>query len=194
MLLIRRGGVTNLSKPFHRSFFNFPSSLLPTDKPQEYIVKKRLNFTPELLFDVVSDVSQYHEFVPFVEESFVSATDSHNLPAEAGLRVGWKQFDEKFTCKLTCEKNKSVKAESLTVSLFESLNTQWKFREVKNPHIRTSSCEVELSLSYAFKNPVYNAVSSLFSEQVTQLMIKAFEQRARDEKLKMSIKDRPRLL
>lgn len=164
-----------------RSFFSFPG----TSNVQTYQVKKRLNFPPATLFSIVSGVEKYHEFVPFVTDSFVNNRDTKTgNPTEAGLRVGWQQFDERFTCKITCEKDKSVIAESLTALLFDKLHTEWKFFPVENPHVKLTSSVVELNLSYSFKNPLYNTVSSLFSEHVTQLMLKAFEDRARDLKVK----------
>lgn len=137
------------------------------------------------MYKIVADVSRYQEFVPFVEESFINSKDeATSSPTEAGLRVGWKQFDEKFTCKLICTEDESVIAESITHLLFDKLHTQWTFKELKNPHIKTPSCEVQLDLVYSFKNPLYNTVTSMFSEQVAKVLMKAFEKRARDLKMK----------
>lgn len=176
----------------NRSFFNLPfsSNSGPTGL-QAYKVSKRVNVTPELMFNIVSDVSKYHEFVPFVEKSYITKVDQEsNLPTEAVLRVGWQQFDEEFTSKINCIQNKKVNVESLTILLFDSLNTEWCFKEVKSSHIKEPSCEVQLHLNYSFKNPLYNAVSSMFSDQVTKIMIKAFEQRAIESKLKDKFKTR----
>ncbi|CAH2354485.1 coenzyme Q-binding protein Coq10p, mitochondrial [[Candida] railenensis] len=177
-MLVRGSRYPFLSR---RSFFSFPG----TNSVQTYQVKKRLNFPPSTLFEIVSSVDKYNEFVPFVTESFVNKRDSKTgNPTEAGLRVGWQQFDEIFTCNLKCETDKCVIAESLTVSLFDKLHTEWKFTPIENPHIKQTSCQVELNLTYSFKNPLYNTVSSLFSEQVTQLMLRAFESRARELRVK----------
>ncbi|KSA03941.1 uncharacterized protein AC631_00211 [Debaryomyces fabryi] len=142
------------------------------------------------MFNVVSDVSKYHEFVPFVEKSLITKKDKSDLPLEGVLRVGWQQFDEEFTSKINCVLNEKVTVKSLTILLFNSLNTEWSFKEIKSSHIREPSCEVELNLKYSFKNPLYNAVSSMFSDQVTKIMIKAFEQRAIESKLKDKFKTR----
>ncbi|EEQ38757.1 Polyketide cyclase / dehydrase and lipid transport family protein [Clavispora lusitaniae] len=169
-----------------RSLFNFAQT-----SSQSYKVSKKINVPPSLLFEIVSDVSLYHEFVPFVTHSFINEYSKEtNLPTEAGLRVGWKQYDEKFTCKLTCVKDKKVISESITISLFDHLYNEWNFKEVKNRFTNESSTYMELLLRYKFKNPVYNTVSSLFQSHVSELMIKAFEERALDLKIQRKMKDR----
>lgn len=169
---------------FRRHFFSFPTI---GGKPslQTYQLTRKLNFAPSLMFQIVSQVDRYHEFVPFVEESFVNKRDAAGLPLEAGYRVGWNQFDETFTCAVRCERDQRLVAESVTALLFEVLYTEWKFREIQNPYVAklskpSASCEVELNLRYQFKNPLYNTVSLMFSEQVAQMLVRAFEQRARD--------------
>lgn len=161
-----------------RSFFNLA---LPFETaPQTYTVTRRVNASPREMFAIVSDVSRYSEFVPFVEESFVtSRNEDSGLPTEGGIRVGWKHFDEKFSCKLHCIQDKTVVAEALTGPLFSSLHTEWNFKEVQAFGVKSSAnCEVELKLRFNFHNPIYNTMSSMFSDQVTSIMIKAFQQRA----------------
>ncbi|CUM53896.1 unnamed protein product [Debaryomyces fabryi] len=192
--LIRFGRVSSrLQAPclsfLNRTFFTLPS-FSSESSLQTYKVSKRVNVTPEQMFNVVSDVSKYHEFVPFVEKSLITKKDKSDLPLEGVLRVGWQQFDEEFTSKINCVLNEKVTVKSLTILLFNSLNTEWSFKEIKSSHIREPSCEVELNLKYSFKNPLYNAVSSMFSDQVTKIMIKAFEQRAIESKLKDKFKTR----
>ncbi|ODV66607.1 hypothetical protein HYPBUDRAFT_141206 [Hyphopichia burtonii NRRL Y-1933] len=192
--LRQMSGVSHgISRVFQRSFFNIPSPFENQNKLIEHKVKSKINATPEQMFEIVSDVSRYNEFVPFVEESFINKRDANtNLPSEAGLRVGWKQFDERFVCKLTCDdKIPKVIAESITVSLFDNLYTEWIFRKIPTLNVnQESNCEIELILKYKFKNPLYNTISSIFQEQVTQIMLKAFTNRATQLKLQKKFKDR----
>lgn len=174
-----------------RTLFNLPFG---SDAQKPFRVTKKINVPPSLLFDVVSDVSKYTEFVPFVTQAFVNEYDgATKLPSEAGLRIGWQQFDEKFTCKLSCSQDKQVIAESITMLLFENLYNEWNFKEVKNRFTNELSTHVELLLKYKFKNPLYNTVSSLFQKQVSDIMIKAFEERAMELKVKSKFLDRARI-
>lgn len=146
---------------------------------------------PQIIFQVVSDVSKYSQFVPFVTHSFINKYLSDtSLPTEAGLRVGWKQFDEKFNCRISCDQDRQVIAESLTVLLFDILYNEWNFKEIKNRFTNELDTLVELKLKYKFANPVYNAVSSLFQKQVSETMITAFEERAMQLKIEEKLKGR----
>lgn len=172
-----------------RTFFSLPSTL--NSEPQSHKVSERINVSPEQIYNVVADVAKYHEFVPFCEESFINSRDENNEPTEAGLRVGWKQFDEKFTCKLQCTPSEKIIAESITILLFHNLHCQWVFKPVKNLGvINPSGCQIDLTLKYNFKNPLYNTVSSMFADQVSKIMLKAFRQRAMQQKLQKKFKDR----
>lgn len=136
------------------------------------------------MFEIVADVARYKEFLPFVVDSFINQTDDAGFASEAGLRVGWKLFDEKFVCKLQCIPHKLVVAKSETHSLFEHLSTEWTFEE-KKVFIAGAGdfCTVRLDLSYRFENPLYNTVSSAFSKQVSSIMIDAFENRVQQLKI-----------
>lgn len=144
---------------------------------------------PSRMFEVVSEVSKYKEFVPFVEDSYVSDRDGQELPSTAGLRVGWNQFNERFECKLACQRNKEVIAESKDILLFDLLYTRWSFKEARN-FGNSPECEVTLDLAYRFKNPLYNTMSALFSDQVSKIMINAFEERAIATKVQDQVKSR----
>lgn len=157
---------------------------------QNYKVSKKINVPPSILFDIVSDVSRYDEFVPFVTKSFINKYLESKLPTEAGIRVGWKQYDEEFTCNIFCTKDKQVISESITILLFDHLRNEWNFKEVKNRFTNELATLMELKLQYKFKNPVYNAVSAMFQSQVSDLMIKAFEERAMQQKIQEKMKDR----
>lgn len=189
MICLRRAGVrrivTAVEVPSRRNFFSL------SNQPQSHRVSERINVSPQQIYNVVADVAKYHEFVPFCEESFINSRDECDQPTEAGLRVGWKQFDEQFTCKLQCTPNKLIIAESITILLFHNLNCHWEFKEVKNLGvINPMGCQIDLTLKYDFKNPLYNAVSSMFADQVSKIMLKAFQQRAMQQKLQKKFKDR----
>ncbi|OBA23936.1 hypothetical protein METBIDRAFT_76851 [Metschnikowia bicuspidata var. bicuspidata NRRL YB-4993] len=157
---------------------------------QTYRITKKISTHPDQLYLIITDVSKYEEFVPFVTSSFVNQYDPDTkLPTEAGLRVGWKQYDESFTCKLICEENKVI-AESMSILLFESLYNEWNLKEVKSRFTNELSTLVELLLRYKFKNPFYNTLSSMFHNQVSNIMIKAFEERAMNLKIQSKLKDR----
>lgn len=143
--------------------------------PQTHKVSRVINAPVSDVYEVVSNVNKYNQFVPFVQESFIKKRDANGEPTNGGLRVGWKQFDEVFECDLVCVPGKKVAANSVTISLFEYLLSEWAFRPLKRG--KQEVCVVDFSLEYKFKNPLYNTVSGMFQDQVTLVMIGAFQRR-----------------
>jgi coenzyme Q-binding protein COQ10 len=159
---------------FKRSFLNLPFANTNSSL-QQFTVSKIVHAKACNIYHVVSGIDKYHEFIPFVKRSKITKFDNENIPVEGSLQVGWQQFDEQFDCKLVCQPNKSVVAESLSHSLFDDLYTDWKFIPLSD-----DITKVVLKLKFQFKNPLYNHLSSVFSKQVTTIMIKAFEDRIND--------------
>lgn len=144
-----------------------------------------MSCSPGEIYDVVSDVRRYREFVPYVLDSFVNEVDAQGHPTEAGLRVGWKLFDERFVCSLKCVPNQEVTAKSMSHSLFDELSTLWTFAPKKSLIASQGElCIVELALKYRFKSKIYQSVSAAFSQQVTSLMVAAFEARVKQMNMK----------
>lgn len=141
---------------------------------------KRVQVPPYLLFQVVSDVSRYKEFVPFVTESFVNCRDEiTNLPTQGGFRVGWRDYDEQFVCSLQCIQDQRIVSESITTLLFEYLRNEWEFKPVMSRVTKDVHTIADLTLRFKFKNPLYGTISSIFQDRVSQIMIEAFEKRAK---------------
>jgi coenzyme Q-binding protein COQ10 len=64
--------------------------------------------------------------------------------------------------------------------LFKTLSTTWSFKPQQPLSSSSPATLVSLDLVYDFANPLHAAVSSQFFGQVSQLMIKAFEDRCYD--------------
>ncbi|GAV53025.1 hypothetical protein ZYGR_0AI03070 [Zygosaccharomyces rouxii] len=160
-----------------RQFFAW-GGLSDEAKEQKFVLLRSINSTPEKVYNVVSEVSEYQNFIPYCMESFVNRRDPINdKPIEAGLRVGFRQYDEKFLCEVECVKQDSqykVVTNSISHNLFHLLYGEWTIK----PHPRRrSSTQVELLLRFKFKSKLYNSVSSMFAKSVTELVMKAFERR-----------------
>lgn len=160
-----------------RQFFDW-NGLSSEAKEQKYVLLKSINSRPENVYQVVSEVSEYQNFIPYCVESFVNKREPiDGKPIEAGLRVGFRQYDEKFLCDIKCINQNSqykVIANSLSHNLFHLLYGEWT---IKAHPQRRSSTQVELLLRFKFKSKLYNSVSSIFAKSVTELVMKAFERR-----------------
>ncbi|TFK28775.1 hypothetical protein FA15DRAFT_664829 [Coprinopsis marcescibilis] len=173
-----------------RSLFTLPDlssfSPLGTRSPQKYSESKRLPFTQKELYDVVSDVGSYPRFLPFCTGSrIISAVPKLSSPGkhvlDAELSVGFLAFKETYVSQVTCVPYQSVEAVATSSTpLFKTLSTIWRFEPSPTDTDASPSTNVSLNLVYAFANPLHAAVSSRFFGQVSELMIKAFEDRCRE--------------
>lgn len=186
-----------------RSFFSFPdlaSFHQPESDSQAFHERKILPYSQRQMYDVVSDVDQYHRFLPFCTASRVlarqprkSELDVQRLEAE--LSVGFMGLTESYVSSVVCKPYESVEATAASSTpLFDSLVTTWRFQPASSasPHPtagrvvaaapgRTADARgptlVSIDLTYAFAHPLHAQVSAAFFGQVSKLMIRAFEER-----------------
>lgn len=95
--------------------FGLPSlsSFLPSSpnngngnsSPKRVLTATRtLPYTPALLFKVISSVESYSQFLPFLNESTVTARDPvTGYPTQAFLTVGYGPLSETFTSRVDCD-------------------------------------------------------------------------------------------
>lgn len=133
--------------------------------------RKLISQPIELLYEVVSDVDNYKNFVPWCKQSRVLIKNKEYMEAE--LEVGFSLYSERYTSTINLLKPSSVIATSTDTKLFNYLKTNWKFVPAKNPATTWVVFEVE----FQFKSSLYNEVSKLFMQEVTSKMVTAFEQR-----------------
>ncbi|KAK9471973.1 dehydrase and lipid transport-domain-containing protein [Dipodascopsis tothii] len=158
-----------------RTFFELPNvSALAGE--QTYKLSRVLRHRPDRLYAVVSDIDAYERFIPYCKRSKVTARDGAGEPAEATLGVGWQSFDESFESRLTCTRPTVVVAEALNRTVFRTLYTRWTLA----PAAGGRHTRVDFELRFWFQNPLYNAAASSFGGAVSELMIAAFEKRARE--------------
>jgi len=161
-------------------------------KPQTYHEHKVLPYTRRQLYAVVSDVGSYASFIPFCKRSRVlrPLTPATNWPdaqagallMEAELTVAFLAYTERYTSRVTCVPDQSVRAVAASSTpLFKMLETTWRFQPVATETSRTDDDTgptlLSLDLAFEFANPVHAAVSGAFFGKVSTLMVKAFEER-----------------
>lgn len=168
-----------------RQFFGIADNAL-RPSAQRYVLKKTLPQTCPLdAYEVIAAIDKYREFIPYCADSFVIERDAENgnTPTVAGLRVGFREYDERFICNVKCSKHEQgsktgvVIAESLSHALFDHLKTQWT---VKPHESLPGATQMELQLTFQFKSLLYHSISSIFANSVTKLVVDAFDSRIRE--------------
>jgi len=185
-----RSGRQSLPPSYHRrTFFSLPK-MVPDifESRKVYSERKLLNYSQAQVYDVVSNVSEYHRFIPFCTHSRVfsstpitcAAAPSHVI-MEAELGVGFNVFNERYTSKVTCNKPSQVKAVSVDAALFKELTTIWRFTPNVTRHgidntaaLHHPSCWVDFSIAFEFSSPLHAHASGVFFDKVSHMMMAAF--------------------
>lgn len=90
----------------------------PFSGPQTITASRTLSYPQRAIFDVISDVSSYHTYLPYCRESTVTrhsspASDGKAYPEEGKLAIGFKEgVSEEFWSRVYCVPYETVEAVS----------------------------------------------------------------------------------
>ena len=136
----------------------------------KHIEKRILNHTSQNLFNLVSDVNKYPEFLPWCLGARVKNFFKNKFDAD--LVIGFKIYKEVYSSQILLDPNNYKITVNYKDGPFEYLNNYWIFKE------NSDGCEVEFMVEFKFKSIFLQTVmESLFSEAVKR-MVRAFEKRA----------------
>lgn len=129
-----------------------------------------LPYTPEQLFQLVADIDHYADFLPHCTASHILS--EHNDHVTASLRVGYKNIGYTFTSHNHNQAPNAIHM-SLSQGPFSRLEGEWRF----TPHAPTG-VRVELQVTVEFKHGLLGLAFNRKLDEVTDLMVNAFIQRA----------------
>lgn len=130
----------------------------------------------EDMFSVVSDVSNYYKFVPYVKKSHVHNTASRDS-FKADLIVGFPPLHEAYTSDVTLEPHRFVKSECHDGRLFNYLLNEWRF----SPGLKDipNSSVVDFKVAFMFKSLIHSNIANIFFDLICDQMESAFIQEVR---------------
>ena len=136
----------------------------------KHSVKKRLNYSNKQMFDLISDVGQYPDFLPWCISTNIYNQSSNIFYSD--MEIGFKLIKERFTSKVTVIESKKVYSEAIS-GPFKKMNNIWEI-----DYVSDKECEINLSIEFEFKSfLLQNIIGKLF-ENTSKNMIIAFEERA----------------
>ena len=134
--------------------------------------KRFVDHSPKQMFDLVSNVKKYPDFLPWCLGSRILNNDGNILIAD--LIIGFQIYREKFRSKVVLNKNKNIIEVFYEDGPFKHLSNKWEFKKFNK------GCEINFYLEFEFKNIFFQTImEKLFSEAVKR-MVEAFEKRAED--------------
>lgn len=134
-------------------------------------------YSPLQMFDLVTDVARYPEFLPWCDRSKILEHDDAGMTAEVG--IAFSRIHQAFVTR-----NEHVKPEKVTMQLvkgpFSTLKGEWRFRPLatNTQTGNAQACKVELTLSYDFDNAALRLLIGPVFDKIANSMVEAFVKRA----------------
>ena len=129
-------------------------------------------FSAQQMFDLITDVDRYDEFIPYCTAARVRKRSEIEMLAD--LAIGYKMLRETYRSRI------ELGAEPLTVTVhqvkgpFRHLFNQWVFEDT------ATGCDVHFELRFEFAVPVLRHIIEPIINRVIERFVAAFEARALD--------------
>lgn len=130
-----------------------------------FVIKKPV----QEVFKVLSDVEQYHTFIPYCIESKI--TEEQNDYSLVTLNIEFFGIQTSFTTKNVVKNNKSIEMD-LIEGPFEKFKSSWRLEEVDQ---QTTSLSFEMN--YQMRNKILEMAFKKNLKTVSESIIKAFKSR-----------------
>jgi coenzyme Q-binding protein COQ10 len=125
--------------------------------------------TAEQLFDLVSDVDDYPNFLPWCVALRVTSRDDNEIRAD--MVVGFNMLREKFTSRVTLTPKERIDVEYLD-GPFRYLENRWLFID------KDGGCEIDFFIDFEFRSRLLRKIMEPLFHEAVRRMVRAFEKRA----------------
>ena len=130
-----------------------------------------LPHTQEQLFELVSSVEDYPDFLPWCIDLVVQSRQDNVIHAD--MTVGFKMLREKFSSKVTLTPKKQIDVEYID-GPFRYLQNRWCF--IPND----GGCEVYFFIDFEFRSRLLKIIMEPLFFEAVRRTVSAFELRAAD--------------
>lgn len=131
--------------------------------------RRALPFSADQMYDLVTDVRRYAEFLPWVAAVRVRSDSEDEMLAD--LVVGFKALRETFSSRVLKTPKSKVVVDYLDGPM-RHLHNQWLFEET------AEGCIVDFTVDFAFHNRVFEALAGQYFNTALRKMTDAFIERA----------------
>lgn len=138
----------------------------------QYSEKKRVLLNRDLLFDLVADVKNYPQFLPWCHA--VRVIESGEGEMIADMMIGHAPLTETFRSKVTFVKPHLIEISSIESSPLEYLTSKWEFN-----HVDDHETDVHFHLDFAFRSTLFNIMITKVFDKASKKIMDAFIDRAK---------------
>tara|TARA_Y100000816_G_scaffold152822_1_gene108858 strand:+ start:1272 stop:1715 length:444 start_codon:yes stop_codon:yes gene_type:complete len=138
---------------------------------------KIVNYKKDQMFDLVSDIDRYHEFLPWCNNSKIVSRkiEGDNEIVTADLEIGYDQFVYTYRSEVILQTNKSeINVRNLD-GPFKYLKNNWKFLEIDE-----NKCEIHFNIDFELNVSLLDILMKKFFDLAFKKMMDAFIERAKE--------------
>jgi coenzyme Q-binding protein COQ10 len=140
---------------------------------------KTLNYKPKQILDLVMDIENYPEFLPWcIGAAITKNIDKYNL--EADLAISFKGFFQKYSSEVSVKEMDENCFEVKAIAIdgpFKNLVNLWHIKQIKGEENR---CDVDFFIDFEFRSKLFGKMITPVFKKATNKMIEAFEKRAKE--------------
>lgn len=132
--------------------------------------KRTLPYSAEQLFDLVADIEDYPNFLPWCVGMKIISRKEEELIAD--LVIGYKFIRERFRSRVYLERPHAITVDYLSGPL-KNLNNRWRFLQNND-----GSCTIDFYVEFEFRNPLLKKLVKMFFDEIVRRMVHSFEAQA----------------
>jgi ribosome-associated toxin RatA of RatAB toxin-antitoxin module len=131
---------------------------------------------PARLFALINDVESYPRFIPWCSHAKVLSRSDREIVATIGVQRGPLQSE--FTTRNELEPDRRILMH-LVDGPFKMLEGEWLLAPINDSRSGGEGCRVQLSMKFAFKNPLTAVLFEQKFAETASSLVDAFVSRAR---------------
>ena len=136
-------------------------------------------YSPHEIYQLVTDIERYPEFLPWCERVEVLSRDADGVTAR--LHIAYSGIRHAFTTRNVHVLDQSVRI-GLVDGPFSLLDGLWRFVALALPGgsqaPEAAACKIEFEMRYAFANVILEAAISPVFDRIADTFVDSFVRRA----------------
>lgn len=132
--------------------------------------KKTLNYSPKNIYEIVSDVDFYSQFIPGCVSSEIISREGNII--EAILELKYLVMSGKFKSRVTLDPKKLTIISEGIEGPFSSILTKWSFNEVDEGVL------VNINIALDLNNKIFESILKKNIKKIISKVVVSFEERA----------------
>jgi ribosome-associated toxin RatA of RatAB toxin-antitoxin module len=131
--------------------------------------EKKLHYTQQQIYDVISDINSYQQHLPWCSKSAVLWEKDNLLEGMIEINFGLFRYSFSTLNQITPPEKIELR---LSSGPFKSLTGYWSMKKIQD-----NLTLVSFDLNFEFNNPLLMSPFSIFFELICSELINAFEKR-----------------